>query len=158
MATDLRHRERGFTITEMLVAMGILTFGTVSLLGVLGVGVSTHRSAEQHNNAVQLAQRVLQRLEEDTVPRALLAAAEAGPEAEFKLAAVDSTPQDVAGCPGMRYRVEFTHDPEQPTLALAKVRVVWLEQGEAQAVDFQRILVSHVPFPQRIARLRARKE
>ncbi len=148
--------ERGFTIVELLVAMGILMFGTVSLLGVLGVGVATHRSAEQHNTAVQLAQRVLQRLEEDVVPRALLVAAAAGPDAEFKLAAVDSTPQDVAGCPGMRYRVEFTQDPEQPTLALAKVMVIWLEQGDAQAVAFQRILVSHVPFPQRIARLRGK--
>lgn len=151
-------RQSGFTITEILIAMGILMFGAVSLLGVLGVGVSTHRSAEQHNAAVHLAERVLQRLQEDIVPRALLASAAAGPEAEFKLAAVDSTPQDVAGCPGMRYRVEFTQDPEQPTLVLAKVRVMWLEQGDAQAVDFQRILVSHVPFSQRIARLRAGKE
>ncbi|MEZ5962745.1 MAG: hypothetical protein R3F56_02750 [Planctomycetota bacterium] len=161
MATDARLCGRGaaastsagFTIVELLVAMGILLFGTVSLLGVLGVGVSTHRSAEQHNQAVQLAQRVLQRLEEDVVPKALLAAAAEGPEAEFKLAPVDSTPQDVAFVPGLRYRVEFVQDPERPTVALATVRVLWLEQGEAQAVEFQRILVSHVPFSQRIARL-----
>lgn len=143
----------GFTIVELLVAMGILLFGTVSLLGVLGVGVSTHRSAEQHNYAVELAQRVLQRLEEDIVPKALLEAAAAGPDAEFTLPPVDSTPADVVGLPGMRYRVEFVQDPERPTLALATVRVLWLEQGEAQAVEFQRILVSHVPFSQRIARL-----
>lgn len=133
--------------------MGILLFGTVSLLGVLGVGVSTHRSAEQHNQAVQLGQRVVQRLEEDILPKALLAAAAQGPDTEFKLTAVDSTPADVVGVPGMRYRVEFVQDPENPTVALATVRVFWLEQGEAQAVDFQRILVSHVPFSQRIARL-----
>ena len=95
----------GFTITELLVAMGILMFGTVSLLGVLGVGVQTHRSAEQHNQAVQLAQRVLQRLEEETVPRALLAAAAAGDDAEPVLAAVDSTPADVGFASGLRYRV-----------------------------------------------------
>jgi len=151
--TTRRSGAAGFTIVELLVAMAILLFGTVSLLGVLGVGVSTHRSAEQHNQAVQLAQRVLQRLEEDVLPKAMLAAAAEGDGAEFKLAAVDSTPADVAGVPGMRYRVEFVQDPAHPTVALATVRVLWLEQGEAEAVDFQRILVSQVPFPQRIARL-----
>lgn len=154
---DPRRCEAGFTLVELMVAMGILLFGTVSLLGVLGTGVDTHRSAEQHNFAVQLAQRVMQRLEEDTVPKALLAAVAATPaggEMVFKLAPVDSKPADVVGTPGLRYRVEFTQDPEQPHLALAKVRVTWLDQGEAQGVEFQRILVSHVPFPQRIARLR----
>src|SRR5690606_25708156 len=156
-AGEARAHCRGFTITEMLVAMGILMFGTVSLLGALGVGVSTHRSAEQHNQAVQLAHRVLQRLEEEIVPRALLAAAESGEVSAPPFAAVDATPADVASAPGMRYRVEFTTDPERPDLVLATVRVLWLEQGEAQAVEFRRILVNHVPFAQRVARLRAER-
>lgn len=163
MATERTNspRSAGFTLVELMVAMGILLFGAVSLLGVLGVGVDTHRSAEQHNLAVQLAQRVLQRLETEVVPKALIAAQDAatdGQPVNFKLAPVDSTPADVVGTPGLRYRVEFTQDPEQPQLVLAKVRVLWLDQGEAQAVEFQRILVGQVPFPQRIARLRGRQE
>lgn len=144
--------ERGFTLIEIMTAIAILVFGVVSLVGLLGVGVATHRSAEQHDRAVRLAERVLQRIEEEIVPRAIEAAAAAN-EA-LTLPAVDSTTADVDGFPGLRYRIEFTLDPEVPTTALCKLRVLWLDQGEAQAVEFHRILVSHVPFPQRIARLR----
>ncbi len=151
-ASDTRSRERGFTLIEIMTAIAILVFGVVSLVGLLGVGVATHRSAEQNDRAVRLAERVLHRIEEEIVPRAVQLAAASGET--LRLPAVDSTTADVEGFPGMRYRVEFTLDPETPDLALVRLRVLWLDQGETQAVEFQRILVSHVPFPQRIARLR----
>ena len=50
--TDPRTRSGGFTLVEMLAAMGILALGFSSVVGVMSVGVYTRRTAELRNQAV----------------------------------------------------------------------------------------------------------
>jgi prepilin-type N-terminal cleavage/methylation domain-containing protein len=144
-------RAAGFTLVELLVAMGILLFGLVPLLGSLGIGVSTMRSAERHNRATQLADGALQRIEQEVLAQ-VAAAGEAEAEGPRKIPPLVLAKVD--GYPGLKVKVEFIVEPEQGHLVLADVLVAWVEQGEEQAVHFRRILPLAAPFAVRLARLK----
>ncbi|MCC6673274.1 MAG: type II secretion system protein [Planctomycetes bacterium] len=134
----------GFTLVEMMAAVGILAFGMSALIGVLSAGVSGRRNAEAQSRAVALAGHVLFELEER-----YLRAPRPGdpPPADLAVDRVD-------GYPGMRYTVRFVADEEHPELILARVRVQWRQQGEVQSEEFQRILPLHESYSVRVGRLR----
>jgi prepilin-type N-terminal cleavage/methylation domain-containing protein len=139
----------GFTLIELMVALGILLFGVSAILGVLGVGVQTRRSAEQRHRAVQVVGGIVHDLEQSLFDGRTRG--DAG-----GLPALDPiTITDVGGHTGLLARVTFTTDPEHPELVLARIDVSWTEQGEAQAQTFERILRWQESYPSRVARLRA---
>jgi prepilin-type N-terminal cleavage/methylation domain-containing protein len=147
-----RRSVRGFTLIEMMVAIAILAFGITALIGVLTVGVSTRRSAEQKSRAVLLSGQILHQLQEQvfaTPGKANDPAAKPGSDPD--LIQVDR----VDGFPGMSYQVRFTHDPDHPDLVLALVSVRWREQGETVAEEFSRILRREEPFSRRVSRIRS---
>ncbi|MBK8978075.1 MAG: prepilin-type N-terminal cleavage/methylation domain-containing protein [Planctomycetes bacterium] len=151
---ELRHAvppptrgQAGFTLLELMLAMGILTFGITAVLGVLSVGVDSRRTAEMRGRAVVLAERIVQEVERATLAEHPL------PD-EFvdeDLAIPTLVVEEVDGFPGMRYSVEFVTDPTRPDLVLLKIRVAWLEQGADQGVELRRIVPRQVPFSLRVA-------
>jgi len=62
--------ERGFTLIEVLVALGIASFALVALMGRLGASADIQRSLSLHSLALDAARNVLasERLEK-AVPR-----------------------------------------------------------------------------------------
>ncbi len=145
---DRTHRhERGFTLVEMMVAIGILLFGVTTLVGVLGVGVATRRSAEQQLRAARLVDQVLYRLETQYLPSI-------PPESEEIPPLEVDAPE---GFPEMKYRVDFAFDPKQPLVVLATISMRWREQGEAIGVEYRRVMFRETPFPQRVQRLRSKQ-
>jgi prepilin-type N-terminal cleavage/methylation domain-containing protein len=137
----------GFTLVEVMMAMLILTFGVTSLLGLMTLGVSTRRSAEQLNRAVFLVDEALQRVQEEVF--ATPPAEGDAPPPELAPVQVDQIP----GAPGMSYSIRFTAAEGDPDVVLARVDVRWREQGEVMAETFHRILRRHEPFARRVSRI-----
>src|SRR5439155_26732903 len=64
-----RHAARaGFTILEILIAMGILLFGMTAILGLLTFGAALGRTAQLRTSAAAVAEAVVADLEETLFP------------------------------------------------------------------------------------------
>lgn len=59
-----RANERGFTLIEVAIAVGILAVSLVALLGLLPGGMTTFRKAMDTSVTAQIAQRILQDLQQ----------------------------------------------------------------------------------------------
>ena len=134
----------GFTLVEMMVAMGILIMGVTSLIGLLTVAVSTRYRAELRSRAVLIAEQVLHHIEETVL------AGDDDPDLALSQVVMES----VNGFPGMRYTVEFVMDEDYPELVLAQVRVGWRVQGSELEQVFMRLLPREQPFRARVLRLK----
>lgn len=149
--TGARGAAGGFTLLELMAAIGILVFGVTTLIGVLGFGIGQRRGAEMRSRAVLLADRVLHEIEIGTLADAPLPDEI---EESSQLAIERLEAREIEGFPGMQYTAEFTVDPATPELVLVRIKVSWLDQGESQAQEFLRVLAREVPFSERVARRR----
>jgi uncharacterized protein (TIGR02598 family) len=52
------HRNTGFTLVEIVVAIGIIAFAIVAILGLLPIGLATGRSSQDESRAPQIAQDI----------------------------------------------------------------------------------------------------
>ena len=143
--------EGGFTLLEVLIALGIMTFSLTALLGALSVAVGTRRGAEMRTRAAILADRVLQDVEttmlaEHPIPLDW--------RDEKELAIEAGEPVLSAEFPGMRYSVEFVTSGERPDLVLVQLRIAWRDDGEDDGETFVRILPRAVPMTRRVAQRR----
>ncbi len=146
-----RALQGGFTLLELLIAAGILTFAVTALLGALSIGVGTARSAEMRDRAALLADTALQEVVAGILPQHPIP--EDWQKAE-DLAIPPVTVDGVDGFPDMKYSVTFRVDPERPEVVLAEIDVSWREQGEFGGQVFRRILPRESPLPARVAALR----
>ena len=150
--------DRGFTLVEMLVAMGILVLGFTSLIGLLGVGVSTRRTAELRNQAVQavdtilheVAQRISAPPDDDPAGAARLTDPDGGDDTEAII--FDSIP----GYERLRAVATVVRDEARPSLLLVVVKITWFEEGVEVGEQFQRVLPGYEPFSRRAARARSK--
>jgi len=146
--THIIHRSGGFTLVEMLAAIGILTLGLTAVVGVMSVGVSTRRGAELRHRAVLAVDQVLLGVATDYFPAQPPAEDGAEPPPLEPLI-IDPIPD----FPELKARVEFTADPDVPNMVLVSVWVSWLEEGLSVGEKFQRVMDRRAPFFQRVARL-----
>lgn len=146
--------QSGFTLTEMLVALGVLTFGVTSLIGVFGVGVAERRTAEQRMRAATLADRVLHRVENEYLANAPLDLTTLSAE-DLNLEIEPVVDEAASEDPGMKYSVRFTTSLESALTVLVTVEVSWLEQGSNVAQKFHRVVSRTVPFSQRVKQHRS---
>ena len=58
----------GFTLIEVLMALGILAFGLVTVLGVFTMATTTHKRAIDRVNSALLAESVIDDLQEELGP------------------------------------------------------------------------------------------
>ena len=141
----------GFTLVEMMAAIGILVFGLTSLVGLLSVGVSARSTAELRDRAVRAADQVFLDLAEEVV---VTLPDEVGSDP----AAAGSIEYDpVAGYPRLKAVVTMKRDPAHPRLVLASVRISWKEEGISVGETFSRIMSRAAPFPARVGRMRNQK-
>jgi len=112
-----RMRDRGqsgFTLIEILVAIGILALGITAVLFLFAMGARSHRRATLRTQAALLAEAVVNRL-----------------QAEFPQAA---EPEDISNAsdpdyPGFTYDVHFGPLPENSQYYKVTVVVRWGEPG-----------------------------
>ncbi|MEM7198971.1 MAG: prepilin-type N-terminal cleavage/methylation domain-containing protein [Planctomycetota bacterium] len=162
-------RSAGFTLVEMLVAIGMLVVGLTSLIALMTAGVSARGSAELRDRAARAADWVLHDLETRRVWQTVEATTADPPVADGEgrapgggaapEAALDELAPAVYealdGFPRLRARVEFQTDPDHTGLVLATIKVHWREGGEAVAEVFQRLVRRSPPFPVRVGRSRS---
>lgn len=142
----------GFTLAEMLVALAILLFGLTAIAGSMMMGISTRRGTEMRFQAVHMVDHVYRYLQEEYF---LQHDPDSGPIPSIgRDLEREATPVEIRGYPGMKYTVEFIEDPKHPQVVLARVRILWREQGERVAEKFERIMIREKPFSHRIAQIK----
>ena len=61
----LRHQRTGFSLVEIVIALGIMSFSTVAILGLFSVGLSSVGDSETKLNAANIASELLERWKAD---------------------------------------------------------------------------------------------
>ncbi len=147
-----RTQQLGFTLVEMLVALGILVFGLTSLIGLMTVGVSTRQAAELRDRAGLAAQEVFHDLE------TAVFSAQKRSEDDGELPRLEEISGAVEGFPRLFKRIVFKSDESLPDLVLVEVHISWFEEGLTVSEVFRRVMDRRVPFPTRVARARSNKQ
>ncbi|MCI0587199.1 MAG: type II secretion system GspH family protein [Planctomycetes bacterium] len=136
-------RARGFTLLEMLIAMGILTTGLASVLALFSFGAAMGRTARERERGALAVEAV----------RADLAA-------NLWTLREDGTIEDpapvqdrpVPNHPGLKYSATLRENPELPGEYGVDIEIVFREKGRARREVYRTILVREVPFERRMAR------
>ncbi|HKE00188.1 MAG TPA: prepilin-type N-terminal cleavage/methylation domain-containing protein [Planctomycetota bacterium] len=136
------NRRAGFTLVEMIVAMGILVVGVSSILGLLTFGAALQRTAESRNDVALAAAAVIEDLRVNTFP--LSADGVVGAPASM------SFERDVPGHPKLTAYVDLRESPDREGEYFATVRIGWKERGKRRAETFRTILQREVPFDRRV--------
>lgn len=142
-----RPRAAGFTLIEMMVALGILLVGVTTLLTVLGDSMSLRRTSEGRIAAGLIAEDVLHQIGQGFQRKPA-----ATSPLDLELRSMDDQP--VPGVPGATWSVAYTEDEARPEIVLATVKVRWLEQGDSVQQEFQAVLSKSEPFAARVQRWR----
>jgi prepilin-type N-terminal cleavage/methylation domain-containing protein len=138
----LRHyRNRGFTLIEVLVAMGILVVGVTSILGLLVFGAAVERTAERRSEVALAAQQVVADLQSS------FTLSEDGSISDPPSLQME---RPVAGHPTLTAKVELKSNPSMPGEYVAWVRIGWLERGQLRFEEFRTILQREAPFSRRV--------
>jgi len=129
-----RPRGGGFTLLEVMLAMAILALCVVPLLGSITQGLRAASRIERITTASELARNKLAELELETVTDI----------EETREGVFDPPHEDFAWQAVFSKRPELEMLEEQisglKTMEL-RLRVVWLEGGAEQAVEFSTLLV-----------------
>lgn len=148
MAESTRPAQNGFTLAEMLAALGILLFGVTALIGALSSSISQRRSTDARIQAAAMCERALLQLQQEGVRR------RADGETDIDLELAPLADQTVPGFPGMTWSASTVLDPDRPDVWLVRLKVTWLEEGEEMTEEFLRVLRRQLPLGQRVLRFR----
>ena len=147
--TAARHvGAEGFTLAEMLAALGILLFGVVALIGALTSSVSQRRSTDAMLEAQALCDHALHRLQHESVRR------KAGAATDLELELVPLQDQTAPGFPGLTWSGKVVEDENRPDVWLIELEFRWLEAGDYRLAQFLRILPKQLPLRERVLRFR----
>jgi hypothetical protein len=143
----------GFTIVEVVVALGLLLLGMTSILGLLSFGAALSRTAQLRNSAASAAEAVIVDLEETLFP---LARDEDGDVVVGEPRAIVDRP--VPGHPGILYTAHAFGDPLDrtpggPVRYRVDVEIHWKTEGRRRSKTFTTLLLREVPFGERMRRL-----
>ena len=144
----------GFTIIEVVVAMGLLLLGMTSILGLLSFGAALSRTAQLRNAAASAAEAVVGDLEETLFPLV------ADPETGLLLVGrpEDVIDRPVPGHAGIFYTARVHGDPRDtrpggPMRWRVDVEIHWMTRGRRKSRTFTTLLLREVPFGERMRRL-----
>lgn len=154
-------KRSGFTLLEVVLAMGLLMVGMSVILTLLTFGAGLSRESEKRADAAAAVRAVVADLEESLFP--LSAEGVIGEP-------VPITDRPLPGYPGLTYSATATVNPdragdvplmETPGIALragpieyrVDISINWLAGGATQTRQFSALLPREVPFGTRMRRL-----
>ena len=145
-------RQAGFTIIEVVVAMGLFLLGMTCVLGLLSFGAALTRTAALRNDGASAVEAVVADLEEQLFPLEVEGSSvRVGPP-------VDILDRPLPGSADVTYSAKATADPSQkdyPGGALeyrVDVTVKWKSAGESKQKKFTTLCVREIPFSERLRR------
>ncbi len=147
--TRRNRRDAGFTLAEMLVALSILAIGVTTLLAALSDSLSLRRTTDARLVAQEAVDDFLHRLAQGGLKL------RDGADSPFDVELAAPAPQPLDGAPGMSAACTLEFDENRPDVALARVRITWLEGGETVAEEFLRVLPRQLPLSARIRAFRS---
>ena len=147
-------RRGGFTIIEVVLAMGLLLLGMTAVLGLLSFGAALARTAQLRTQAAAAAEAVVADLEETLFPLEL------DPRTGARRVGQPHALEEVAvpGHPGVVYSARATpvrasdDGPEGPSRYRVQVEMSWTSSGRRKARSFTVLLLREVPFGERLRR------
>jgi type II secretory pathway component PulJ len=136
-------RKAGFTILEVVLAMGILVIGMTVLLSLFTFGAALSRSAEMRTSAAVAVDAVLADLSETFFPLAADGSVGAPTAIEER---------GLASAPGVLYSATPTQNPQRPDEYRVDVHLWWQGGGVRRGETFTTILLREVSFGERMRR------
>ena len=134
----------GFTLVEMLAALGILLFGVTTLLGVLSTSVAERRTTDARHELAALCDFAVHRVQHEAIRRV------GDSTLPFDLAFVPLVDQPVPGLEGMKWSARAIESEARPDLWLVQIEAKWLDAGEEVTAEFLRVLPRRLPLRERV--------
>ena len=141
MRRPRREKARGFTLLEMLVAMGLLTVGLTSILALFSFGAALLRTSRERERAAIAVEAI----------RADLAAGLFPLEPDGTVGdapAVEDRP--VPNDPRLRYSARLEESPGLPGEVRVEILLTFREKGKSRSEVYRTILLKEVPFARRM--------
>jgi hypothetical protein len=135
-------RRGGFTIIEVVLAMGILVLGATAIISFLTYGASTARHAQLRTQAASAVETVLHDLSHQLFP---YEDGQLGDPTEIK-------DREVPGVSGVVYSARAFPNPDTPREYRVDVRMTWQSAGIRRFKKFQTLQLRELPFGERLRR------
>lgn len=132
----------GFTIIEVVLAMGILVMGATAIIAFLTYGASTARHAQLRTQAATAVEAVIADLEHELFP---LEKGELSDPVEIEN-------RVVPGAKGVVYSAEAFVNPENLREYRVDVSMTWQSAGVRRHKSFQVLQMRELPFGERLRR------
>ncbi|MEE8468411.1 MAG: hypothetical protein V3T22_08150 [Planctomycetota bacterium] len=136
-------RSTGFTIIEVVLAMGILVLGMTVVIGLLTFGAALTRTAALRTAASTAIEAVIGDLEESLFPLQ-----DDGTVGEPRRIEGRAVP----GAPGVIYSASARPNPDHPLEYAVDIDLSWETSGVRRKKSFQTLLLREVPFGERMRR------
>ncbi|MAD34246.1 MAG: hypothetical protein CMJ88_10885 [Planctomycetes bacterium] len=146
--TTRTETQGGFTLAEMLAALGILLFGVTALLGALSSSIGQRRTTDARHELTALCELAMHRVRYEAIRSTT------GGSGPTDLEFVPLIDQEVPGFPGMTWSATATEDENYPLLWLVQIKAAWLDDGEEVVAEFLRIVPRQLPMRDRVLSLR----
>lgn len=140
-----RSRGAGFTLIEVVLAMGVLMLGMSAILGMLSFGAALSRTAALRGGASRAIDALVADLEETLFPLVLDANGD-----EVAGEPRDVERREVPGHPGLVYSTRSTPNPENPLEYRVEIDLSWETGGTTRSKRFTTLLLREVPFGERL--------
>ena len=140
-----RSSAAGFTLIEVVLAMGILLLGSSAILGLLSFGAALSRTAVLRSGASDAIEAIVSDLEESLFPLQLTSTGD-----EVAGAPRDLVDRPVPGHPSLVYSTHSTPNPENPLEYRVDVEITWAVGGTTRSKRFTTLLLREVPFGERL--------
>ena len=153
MKHSRHHARGGFTIVEVIVAMGILMLGMTAVVGLLSFGTALARTGELRTIGASVVEAVIADLEERLFPLD-----ESNPSFPVAGLPPEEIERKVPGRPEILYVARTTPNPDQldlpggPLEWRVDVELRWQAGGSTRKKQFSTLLLREVPFGERLRR------
>lgn len=135
-------RKQGFTIVEIVLAVGILVLGATSILGMLTFGAALTRAAELRTAAAAATEAVDSDIDQILFPF----------EADEVGEPVDVVDREVPGAPGVVYSARAVQNPDEPLEYRVDVSMSWKSAGVQRSRDYSMLRIREIGFGERLRR------
>jgi len=135
-------RRAGFTIVEVLMAMGILLFGAAAIIAFLTFGSATARHAQLRTQATTAVEAIAADIDRHLFPY------EKGVLGEPRV--IERRP--VPGVPGVVYTARAVQNPDEEREYRVDIEMRWESAGVRRSKQWSMLKIREVPFGERLRR------